>query len=343
MAQEEKGIGKKSSIDAVAKLASVSKMTVSRVVNNKGNVAPDTLQKVNHAIKELNFRPSALARGLATNTTMIIGMVLYDEWGNDFFREIIYGIQDEARRHGYDILFFANKPNTTSRPSFRSGLIDGIVCLGQYFKNETFEHLSEERVPYIVIGKRNWKTVQPCFYAPNYLKGFYTAANYLLELGHKKIILCGGDSSFEADDEKYKGCCQAFMDVGIEKDAVLWQSNNETNKLTQLFQTDKPTAIIVLDSKAWTRFALSAQELGLTATSDISIIGYDLSKDFHIDESPFSALSITRIDLPKYDLGANATRRLIHELEGQPNLTQENYLELELHKGNSCAPPYQEC
>lgn len=339
MAQEENGFGKKASIDEVARLANVSKMTVSRVVNNKGNVAPDTLQKVNAAIKELGFRPNAVAQGLATNTTKIIGMVLYDEWGSDFFREIIYGIQDEARRNGYDILFFANKPNTASRPSFRSGLIDGIVCLGQYFENETFEHLEAEKVPYIVIGKRNWKTVQPCFFSGEYLQGFYRATNYLIEQGHKKIILCGGTTHFEADDEKYMGCCSAFVDAGMERDLVLWMSNHELNKLTQTLQDDKPTAIIVLDSTAWNQFALTAKELGLLAPDDISIMVYDFNKDFHLNESTFGNLSLAHIDLPKYALGASATKRLIDGLNNLPNLKMENYLDLEIHMGNSCGAP----
>ena len=89
----------------VAREAGVSRQTVSRVINNKGEISPETLENVRAVIAGLGYRPSGIARGLATQKTLTIGLVVPDI-ANPFFADVARGAEEAAREAGYSLLLF---------------------------------------------------------------------------------------------------------------------------------------------------------------------------------------------------------------------------------------------
>jgi len=92
----------KVTIDDVAKAAGVSRQTVSRAINNKGEITPETKERVLAVVEKLGYRPNRLAQGMVTQRTMTIGLVVPDIT-NLFFPEVARGVQDAGREHGYNI------------------------------------------------------------------------------------------------------------------------------------------------------------------------------------------------------------------------------------------------
>ena len=123
------------SIRDVAERAGVSTATVSHVINQTRFVREETRQKVIEAVEALNYQPSAIARGLATNSTQTIGLIISDI-GNPFFTAVARGIQDEVRQHGYHTIFCNTDEDPAREDEYLRLLsarqIDGLIIAPSY-------------------------------------------------------------------------------------------------------------------------------------------------------------------------------------------------------------------
>lgn len=327
----------RATVTQVAEAAGVSKMTVSRVVNNKGNVTHKTRKKVLDVINELNYRPNALARGLATRNTNIIGLMLYE---NVEFSETLLGVQQEMNRNNYDILVFANPFQKNMRPTFRAGLVEGIICSPSHdFDNTLFEYIESENVPYVLMGKRDWKNLKPCFYGIDYIEGFRKATNYLLEMGHRAIAMYGGEADFPADIDKYDGYRQALSEWKIPYDHKLIVYSGEISQFREMLITQKPTAVITMGAESWNHMVTITREIKLTIPRDLSVILFNHAIDRNTVNSFFNIEAMTRIEIPKYEMGVKAAQHLIALLNGEKDLPNENFLQVPIYIGDSCCPP----
>ena len=95
---------KRITIEDVAKAAGVSRQTVSRAINNKGEISPVTKERVMEAIQQLGYRPSRLAQGMVTQRTRTVGLLLADIT-NPYFAEVSRSVQDVAQAHDYNVFF----------------------------------------------------------------------------------------------------------------------------------------------------------------------------------------------------------------------------------------------
>ena len=194
---------KKANIGEVAKAAGVSKMTVSRTLSHSSKVAPATREKVQKVIDDLEYQPSPFARGLASQKSNILGLMVYAGMNLEYFQPILFGIEHEASINGYDLLIFSRPEDKSKKRSL--GLVDGVLCLGYEMDNNFIVDLEKSGIPYAVIGKRKWKNASPWYCAVDYFNGYKNAARMLLETGHRKIAFLGGTSGYPFNIEKYRG------------------------------------------------------------------------------------------------------------------------------------------
>ncbi|WP_259372343.1 LacI family DNA-binding transcriptional regulator [Neomoorella thermoacetica] len=142
-------------ISDVARRAGVSRTMVSRVLNGKDDVNEETRRRVLEAIKELNYRPSALARSLVKQKTDTIGVILSDIT-DPFFSLIIQGVEDVAHKFGYGIVYASMRWDPQIKHNYvsflRNGRVDGLLMMGHTVGNEDYvREMVEDKFPLVLV------------------------------------------------------------------------------------------------------------------------------------------------------------------------------------------------
>jgi LacI family transcriptional regulator len=331
---------KKVNITEVARAAGVSTMTVSRMLNHASKVAPSTRTRVQRVIDELEYHPNPIARGLVTSRTRIIGLLVFDELESKFFQQMLLGVQFAANTNDYNLLIFSKTQGKNILDKRYLGLAEGVVCMGMFMDNETVEMLEAYSIPYVVVGRRNWKKADPWFLATDYETGFQNVTRYLLNLGHRNIAMMGGLSHYEPDDDKYAGYKKALKDAGITCNPKMTVYENELDRLRGVLEEFRPTAVIVEGEKLLLALLLCARDMGISIPKQLSIISTVNELDIHTLQSLTGIHELTRAVVPRRDLGISATDLLFRLIEGERDIPKDRWLDVIFTEGESCAPPY---
>jgi LacI family transcriptional regulator len=176
-------------IKDVAAIAGVSFTTVSHVVNNTRPVSADVRSKVELAIRQLNYVPSAVARSLKARSTTTIGLVVPNST-NPYFAELARGIEDGCARNGY-CLFFCNSDDDPAKQRnylrvLQEKRIDGLIVASAGDDATLAKTLADSREPLVIVD-RNIEGVSADLVQIDHEKGAYLATRHLLQLGHSKI------------------------------------------------------------------------------------------------------------------------------------------------------------
>lgn len=273
-------------IKDVAKRAGVSTATVSHVINGTRTVLPDTRQAVLDAIEALNYRPSAVARGLTTNSTKTIGVVIADVT-SPFFANLLHNIEDLLSQWGYN-LFVCNTHEQVDREAYNLELlldkrVDGVIITPTGHPQPIYEHFNKQKVPMVFIDRKP-PGVDGSFVGVDNHRGSYQATQYLIELGHRRIGMVSLVPETSAVKARIAGYTDALKSAGLPVDpALITSSNFQVSVAAQavcdlLELTDPPTAIIA-GSHVSTLGALQALlSLGLEYPRDISLVCFDNSR-----------------------------------------------------------------
>ncbi len=337
---------RKPNISRVARLAGVSKMTVSRVINGNSAVAPDTRERVLQAVEQLRFRPNLLARSLAGSRTRILGLQFHEDAAPNprFFYDILLGAQYEAHVQGYDLLFFSQPPSREDpRSAIRFDLVEGVICTGGTFNMNSIEFMEQERLPYVIVGRRDWKQFSPYFCAPDYVTGYQEATSYLLDMGHRRIAFCGGKAHFEADIDKREGYLRAFEAHGLAPDPTLIlmdEPGRERASQTEAFLLEKrPTAVISHGDEVWNLVKSAARKGKFSIPGDLSVLCFGLSEGMQMLGASRGYAPLTRLEAPVFEMGRQSAKMLISWLDGEEMKQRGIFLPLDFIKGDSCVPP----
>lgn len=326
-------------IAEIAKIAGVSKMTVSRVINNKGNVAEKTRVRIEEVIREQNYSPNVFAQSLASSKTGIIGMVAdRDSALASEFQSIVLGVESQAYHSGYDVLFMADRREKDFSVHFRRSLMEGVVYYGHKMDMLLIEYLETHAIPYVMAGKRNVLPYTPDFSSADYYNGYYEVTNYLLGLGHKRIAMLGGHVGFPADTLKYEGYWDALKDAGLPRDRSLEITGDLLDQLVPLLQAGQPTALLVSGAAAWNKLLNLVAEGRCKIPQDYSVIisGLQMHSDSESIRYLLGIQEMTRLEIPDYQMGAQTAQRLIEKINGKEKLAKENYIPMTFIKGDSC-------
>jgi LacI family transcriptional regulator len=329
---------KKVNIGEVAQAAGVSKMTVSRMLNHVCKVAPATRIRVQRIIDELQYRPNPMARGLATNKSRIIGLMMFTDVDAFYIHQILLGVEKAARILDYDLLVFSN-PEEGKSLGDRIGLVDGVLCFGNPYGNDVLEKLDRDGVPFVVTGRRNWRRISPWQVIPDYRTGFRNAVLYLADLGHREIAMMGGTRGFEPDEDKYSGFRQGLAERGVPYNPGSTAYENESEKIKGLIEKYRPTAIIAESMGIQLALFLAVKELGFRVPGDLSIISTGREHDVHTTYSLTGIHELTSVIMPWQELGKLGLETLIQLITGGKDVPKERIVPLAFIEGESCAPP----
>ena len=298
----------------VAREASVSMATVSRVVNGNPNVKPATRKKVLEVIDRLGYRPNAVARGLASKKTTTVGVVIPDI-SSTFYAELARGIDDIATMYKYNIILSNSDQNKDKELHLLNTMlgkqVDGIVFMGGNITEEHVQEFEKSPVP-IVLAASVESSKKISSVNIDYAQATYDAVKSFVEKGHKVIALVLGSLEEPINsDHKLEGYKRALADSGIafKEELVIegdytYESGMESfDKLMEL--DEKPTAIFVGSDEMAIGVIHSAEDKGFKVPDDFEIISSDNTK-LTLMVRP----QLTTIVQPLYDIGAVAMRLL---------------------------------
>jgi LacI family transcriptional regulator len=328
-------------IKDVAKYAGVSTATVSHVINETRFVSEETRQRVLDAIESLNYQPSAIARGLVTNATQTIGLIVADIT-NPFFTAVARGVEDEINRHGYHTIL-SNTDEDPDRENeylrlLSARQIDGLIIAPARSHSDRLLRLSESGVPIVLLDREATGIPAP-FVCVDNEGGAYQAVKYLTELGHRRIGILMGMETISTHVARLNGCKRALTEAGLAIDETLivrtdnWLHLPQADRvasappksLTNVQMTpatfnalqrmlnlpDRPTAIFVTNNQMTLGTLYVLKERKLRCPDDISIISFD-----DHDWAPLFDPPITVVRQPTYHLGQTAAWLLMQMIKG---------------------------
>ncbi len=302
-------------LEDVAKLAEVSAMTVSRVINHSGNVSPATYQSVMAAINKLGYRPNMIARGLATSKTNSIGVII-PNLENPIYAVIVSGIYQQAAQYGLDIILGGS---TTFEQLLRSAdlllgkQVDGLIILptAPDFKLPLeedgvvfYEHLKQlsddlaGRLPMVVIGNYpvSDSAAKVCI---DYYAGAKQAVHYLYEQGHRRIGMVAHEvKNFGIWGERYRGYTDAMRELGcpVDERDILFCSESVGSAfeaaLTLKERRSLPTALYCANDTIAIGVMNALAHSGFSVPGDVSVIGHDNSVFCELSNPSLTTVSI---------------------------------------------------
>jgi DNA-binding LacI/PurR family transcriptional regulator len=300
----------------VAVLAGVSHQTVSRVVNSDERVRPVTRQRVEAAIAELDFRPNAIARFMATGSTRTF-TCLAPNLTDYTFARIIEGAEHEARRAGYYLLS-ASAADEDAFATLVDQLVDsqrteGLLVINPYADGR-HHHLPDD-VPTVFVGARPREEAVDSV-ALDDEGAARIATEHLLSLGHRRIATICGPMSEDCSQDRLAGYQAALAAAGLTIDSDLivegdWSATSGHEAFQRLVRLpEPPTAIFAQNDRMAIGVLRAAREAGLHVPDDLAVIG--------VDDMPLASyfdppLTTMRQDL--VEIGCQAAHLLIRAVE----------------------------
>ena len=207
------------SIKDIARAANVSHPTVSRALSHSPLVKGETAERIRQIATSLGYRPSAIARSLASKKTKTIGVVV-TTIADPFIADVVSGIEETANDHGYSV-FLANSNANPEREvkvvhSFHERRVDGIVVTASRVGALYVPLLSGLKVPIVLINNQHPDEPDEFIYSVmiDNLKASTQVMKHLLGLGHRRIAYIGDQAGFQSDTERFAGYRQALAFAG---------------------------------------------------------------------------------------------------------------------------------
>lgn len=315
-------------IKDVAALAGVSPSTVSRTCKNNPSISEETKERVRKAMAELGYEPNFQASNLASQNSRTIGIILpasaKEVYENSFYLEAIQGISHYCNGRQYMTTIVTGQDEAeildAVRSMSRSGKVDGFIILYSKKDDPVIDYLFNEGLLYILIGKATQYNNQTIYIDNDNLLAGREAAEYLYQLGHRRIAYLGSDSSlmFSADRKAGYQLALASHQLPVRPEYCVEvknvSENNEEAIRGLLMQKDRPTAILVSDDILAVSLERVCLENHLAIPEDLSIISFN--------NSLFARLTspqLTSIDIGAGQLGSEAASQIINHIEN-PNL-----------------------
>lgn len=313
-------------IKQVAALAGVSIGTVSRVINEHPEVDAKLRERVEAAIRELNYRPNARARLFVQNSTPILSFILSNRaFINPFHSGILQGVEEYCAQAGYFVMFTQYDYSRSSEPAglrlpgvLRShGMADCLILAGTNYDNfvQALENLS---VPHVILSNHY---VTETGHSPydrvgwDDTSGAYESTRYLIALGHRHIWYVG-DTSLPWYHQRYTAYARAMSEAGFEPlgQTVGLADNYYANGYSctdVILSSKRPVTAIFA---AYDEMAFGAWDAlrkhGLDVPGDVSLIGYGDN-----DESQFKSPPLTTVRVDRNRIGAELARMAIEKLK----------------------------
>jgi LacI family transcriptional regulator len=300
----------------VARLAGVSHQTVSRAINDKGEIDPATRRRVLDAARQLRYRPSRFARGLVRPGTITVGLIVADVV-NPFFPELIAGVIDAAEQQNWKVLISTTQDDPEREPELLrslAGQVDALI--GYLFQPDDVVAAATEGVPLVMMGRR---AQDPTFGAVdiNVETGVRAAVRHLVSRGHRRIGMldCPTACCPERKDVFLAEAAELGVPMPAEAIVDVEQSRAGGEAGFAKLRAVRPdlTAVFAFNDLVALGAYQAARRLGLAIPDDIALLGFDGLTLGELLDPP-----LTTIHIDKRRMGELAVTQVKRLLAGEP-------------------------
>jgi LacI family repressor for deo operon, udp, cdd, tsx, nupC, and nupG len=327
------------SIKKVANIAGVSIATVSRFFNNPNQVSKQTREKVEEAIKRINYTPNALAQNLRRGKTGLI-IVVIPRISSPLYESIIKQLNKSAKENGYHLLVkeagFNSLPLDYYEQMIRCKQADGFILLVGLADQEPDDIKKE--LPIVLACEphkfQNSNGSLPCI-TINYTSAAEEATDYLIHLGHEAIAFMARDHEPLTVSEQQAGFQKAMLshDLCIFGRLLNKQYDNLSiqEKLKKLLETTpQTTAILCSDDDTAIELLHCIKTLGLKVPDDISVMGFNNVRYTEMTDPP-----LTTVHQPMIDIGDYAMKTLFDRIDGNSTQSEQELFKHQIIIRNS--------
>ncbi|TDM39736.1 catabolite control protein A [Macrococcoides goetzii] len=295
----------------VAREAKVSMATVSRVVNGNPNVKPATRDRVNEVIKRLNYRPNAVARGLASKKTTTVGVIIPDI-SNVYYSELARGLEDIATMYKYQTII-SNSDNDAQKEqeifnNLLSKQVDGIIFLGGTLSKETTNIIKTSSVPVVVSGTHDLDASLPAVNI-DYVNASNEITEKFVQDGVKKFAFVGGGYSEKAQIDILEGMKSVLSANNIKLDDASIYIGQEQyldgEKAYEAIKSQNPEVIMCISDEQAIGIVHAAQDDGKDIPNELQVISFNNTRLVKMVRPKLSSVM-----QPLYDIGAVGMRLL---------------------------------
>jgi LacI family transcriptional regulator len=272
-------------LEDIARMAGVSRSTVSRVLNGGTHVKEKTRQDVLRVVAQVDFQPNLAARGLAAGRTGVIGLVIPMGVGrifsDPFFPLFIQGVTTACNARDASVMLWLDEPEferRTIRQVLYNGLLDGVIVASMMTDDPIVEALAERNLPFILIGRHPTRD-DLSFVDVENRAGARRAALWLVDRGCKRIAAIHGPREMIAGLDRALGFEDALRDAGLALDPALMALGDFSLESGYLAMgrllCAKPDGLFAASDAMALGALRRAQEAGLTIPRDLAVVGFD--------------------------------------------------------------------
>jgi len=309
----------------VAERAGVSLSTVSRVLNGKASVNKVLKERVEKAVKELNYRPNSVARSLANNRTDSVG-VLVPELNAPFFGDLMQAVESTLRAADKHVIISVGRNCLETEKDAVEFLIsrncDALIMHAEALSDEYLLELNQSKLPVALVNRQVKGLPEACTSLDNE-KGGYLATRHLLELGHKDIAYISGPTDKCDASLRLEGHKRALSEAGLPTNPQLIFNGDYSEEdgkigLLELMARDVPFTALVCANDWMASGAIScARDLGMSLPHDLSVVGFD---DVVFAHHVFPRL--TTVSNPIAEMAEMSAKYILNKVYGQANNVQ---------------------
>lgn len=309
----------------VAERAGVSLSTVSRVLNGKASVNKVLKERVEKAVKELNYRPNSVARSLANNRTDSVG-VLVPELNAPFFGDLMQAVESTLRAADKHVIISVGRNCLETEKDAVEFLIsrncDALIMHAEALSDEYLLELNQSKLPVALVNRQVEGLPEACTSLDNE-KGGYLATRHLLELGHQDIAYISGPTDKCDASLRLEGHKRALSEAGLPINPQLIFNGDYSEEdgkigLLELMARDVPFTALVCANDWMASGAIScARDLGMSLPHDLSVVGFD---DVVFAHHVFPRL--TTVSNPIAEMAEMSAKYILNKVYGQTNNVQ---------------------
>jgi DNA-binding LacI/PurR family transcriptional regulator len=321
--------------DDVASLAGVSQSTVSRVFAGSANVSEKKKKKVLDAAEKLGYQPNAIARGLSTRKTKMIGIVVRD-FSNPFYSEVFSKFYQKLSAIGYHLIFVNSKGEEIQEDEIAQLTdyhVEGVIITDSLLSSSAANRFLRKQIPVILFNRYSKDSKSSAVYCDNYLAG-RQIATYLVELGYTKFAFISGPLGTSTTIDRKKGFEEVLSESRI--DELLVESGDYTFEsgfrcAQQLMANPKKVDCIFCANDITALGAMeAARVMNLKIPEDLAIVGFD-----DIPMASWPSYSLTTWQQPIGQMVESAIRILLNQIDGKINEPQTEMIKGHLVIRNS--------